>query len=192
MTANSKNKQLSKTATVVKATAFIPAGAKIKQNQVSVVQVPEALAQDLAKSPEEVVGKASKVSILEGQFVPTAAIEPYSRKTDMVEICVPTDISSSACVLAGEIVDLYVFSKGTEAILATEVYRGARVMHAYDQNGMEIAPAGKTGFAESVQPGANQAPVSVGIEVPREVAPRIVDACSKKCVYLVKSAEVNN
>lgn len=186
---NAKYAELKRTVDVVKTTTFVPAGSEIRADQVTTVKLPEAVGRDLVRDVKEVVGKASKVSLVEGQFVFPGTLEPVARRPGTVEVHVPVDLSSSAAVVAGDVVDVYAVSKGGqgEAGSAVEICRGARVLHSLDQTGSEVSPVEKKGPVQAAAPPGSKSPVSVGLEVPKEIAPALVQAASQKRIYLVKS-----
>ncbi|NSW82731.1 MAG: hypothetical protein HPY90_05560 [Syntrophothermus sp.] len=185
--ANQKYADVKRTVDAVKVVQFIPQGSEIKPEQVTTVKVPEALAKDLVKNPNDIVGKTAKVSMVEGQYVYLNSAEGKAKNPNMVEVCVPVDLSSSANVTAGDTVDIYMVDKGAEGRQAVEIYRGARVLHSYDQQGKEISPVQKVEAADAVSPQSMRVPAAVSVEVPKEAAAAIVQAGSKKAVYLVKA-----
>lgn len=184
---NVKYADLKKTVDVVKTTQFIPAGSEIRADQVETVKIPEVVGRDLVHSADEVIGKAAKVGLIEGQYIFPGTAENAARRQGMVEVHVPVDISSSACVTAGDVVDVLLTDKGQAATTATPLYQGARVTHSFDQNGSEISPVENKHIGSMTGPPGSRAPVSVGLEVSREAAAPIAQAASKKSVYLVKS-----
>jgi len=183
---NVKYADLKKTVDVVKTTQFIPAGSEIRAEQVETVKIPEVVGRELVHSADEVIGKAAKVGLIEGQYIYPGTAE-NTRRQGMAEVHVPVDISSSACVTAGDVVDVYLTDKGQAAVTAIMLYQGARVMHSFDQNGSEISPVENKHIGSMAGPPGSRAPVSVGLEVSREAAASIAQAASKKSVYLVKS-----
>lgn len=183
---NVRYAELRKTVEVAKVTRFIPAGAEIRQDQVAAVQVPEVIGRDLMK-PSDVIGKAARVSMVEGQFAFPGSVENFSQKPGMVEIHVPVDLPNSASVIAGDIVDVYAVDKGQGAAKAVELCQKARVLHALDQNGGEINPGEPKSISQVAGPPGAKVPASVGLEVSREAAAVIAQVASQKRVYLVKS-----
>lgn len=183
---NVKYDNLKKTVEVVKVEKFIPPGSEIKTEQVTTVKIPESVGRDLVKSADEVVGKASKVGLVEGQYILPGTLDNAARRQGMVEIHVPVDISSSAFVAAGDVVDVFLTDKGQAAITAVPLYQGAKVMHSYDQSGSEISPVNNKNIGITGPPGS-RVPVSVGLDISRESAGTIAQAASKKSIYLVKS-----
>ncbi len=182
---NVRYAELRKTVEVAKVSRFIPSGSEIGQDQVVAARLPEAVGKDLMK-PDDVIGKAARVSMVEGQFVFPGAVEGQVRKPGMVEIYVPVDLPSSASVIAGDIVDVYAVDKGQGAAEAVELYRTARVLHALDQNGGEINPC-EPKISQVAGPPGTRVPSSVGLEVGREAAAVIAQAASQKRIYLVKT-----
>ncbi|MCL6560579.1 MAG: Flp pilus assembly protein CpaB [Firmicutes bacterium] len=182
--ANVKYSEYRKTVDVVKVAQFIPAGYEIRPDQVTTVKLPEAVSKDFVADVNQVVSKAAKVSLVEGQYITPGVIGDVPRKSDMVEVDVPVDLSSSAAVFAGDIVDILAVDKNQQAAQAFVIYRGAKVLHSYDSNGAEVSPVEKK--AQAVGPPGGKVPASVGLEVPKEVAPAVVQAASQKRIYLVK------
>ena len=189
--ANIKYTESSKTVSVVKTTQYIPAGTVIKAEDIVTVDVPVTMGEGVIQDSNQVINKAARMGILAGQLVYEGSVEEIRRDPNLIEVDVPTDISSSACVMAGEVVDIYIVNKsrGEGEELALELYRGARVLHAYSQDGNEINPAPKLQkMIDASQPAGTRIPVSVGLEVPREIAPALVQAASQNSVYLAKSS----
>ncbi|MCL6449465.1 MAG: SAF domain-containing protein [Armatimonadetes bacterium] len=112
--ANVKYAELRKTVDAVKVTQFIPAGSEIRADQVEAVKVPEAVGKEFVNDVNQVVGKAAKVSLVEGQYIFLGSVGDVARKPDMVEVHVPVDLSSSAAVFAGDTADVFAFSKGQQ------------------------------------------------------------------------------
>lgn len=190
--ANVKYAELRKTVDVVKVTQFIPAGAEIRADQVTTVKMPEAVGKEFVTDPGQVIGKAAKVSLVEGQYVFPGTMGDAPRKPEMVEVHVPVDLPASADVIAGDVVDVFAVLKGQqEAAQAALLYRGARVLHSLDQSGSELSPVENKGVGQVAGPPGNKVPVSVGLEVSREAAPAIVQAASQKRIYLVKTNPAN-
>lgn len=183
---NVRYSELKETVEIAKASQFIPMGAEIRQDQISAVQVPKSIGKDLA-SPVDVIGKASRVSLVEGQFIFPGSLESLCRKPGMVEIHVPVDLSSSASVIAGDIVDIFSVDKGQGAAKAVELYQRARVLRALDQNGVEINPSEPMSISHVANPPGAKVPASVGLEVSREAVAILAQAASQKRIYLVKS-----
>lgn len=183
---NQKYADVKRTVDAVKTVQFIPQGSAIKPEQITTVKVPEALAKDMVRTPDEVVGKTARVSLVEGQYIYKNTVEGTPKNPSMVEVCVPVDLSSSANVTAGDVVDVYMTDKGAEGRPAQLIYQGARVLHSYDQQGKEISPVEKQNLTEAASPQNTRVPAAVGLEVSKEAASALVNACSKKAVYLVK------
>lgn len=185
MAGNAKYRQVARTVDVVKAVTFIPAGQEIKQSDVAVVKVPESIAGGLVTDPQEAIGKAAKVSLLKDQFIMKDAVGGNAAQEGMVEVFIPVDMASSAAVMAGETVSIYQIDKNnTSGGTAKLMYEKARVLDSLDQNGGQITP----GQSDALSPvTANKVPVSVGIEVPKDIAPQIVQAAANKAIYLVKN-----
>lgn len=191
VTANKKYAEATKTATVVVAERYIPAGELIKQEDVKEVEVPVSLAKGLVKNTKDVVGKSSKVSILKGQFVYKDGIrEGVGRRPGHVEVYIPTDLSSSAMALAGEYVNIHIATKSREAMDAPVLYHKAFVLHSLDANGVEIDPAKAKDMAGMVARG-ELIPVTVCVELPAgdERISSIVNFASQKMLYLTKVGE---
>lgn len=172
---------------MVRAAQFIPAGAEIKPEMVEVVPIPAQAANGVATALEEVVGKAAAVSMVKGQYIWKEALrEGKGFRDGYTVVYVPVDLSSSAAVLAGDVVDVYGIDKGAGgAPTARLLAQGVRVLHSLNQDGNEVEPA-KSGGISPVP--ASRAPASVGLEVPKEVAPQVVQYASAKAVYLARSA----
>lgn len=188
--ANRRYAVASRTVDVVQVTQYIPAGSVIPGKAVKTVKVPEKVAGDLVKDPDEAVGKIARVGLVEGQYVWKHALgEGLACQPGYVEVHVPTDLSSSACVVAGDLVDVYPVVKSSAA--GEPVFPGAplaqnlRVLHSLDQGGEEIDPTKKATLTQVAAAG-NNVPVSVALEVPQALAQQIVSYASKKAVYLVK------
>lgn len=187
MGANAKYRQVSKGVTVVRAAQFIPAGTEIKPEMLETASVPAQAAGGMAAKPEEVVGKVAAVSMVKGQYVWKDAVkEGKGLKDGCVVVYVPVDLSSSAAVLAGDIVDVFAVDKTPNGTSTKLLAQGVKVLHSLNQDGTEIEP-GKGGSGVSPVP-ASRAPASVGLEVPKEVAPQVVQYASAKAVYLARSA----
>jgi Flp pilus assembly protein CpaB len=184
--ANVKYSEYRKTVNVVKAVRFIPAGSEIRADQVTTVKMPEAVGKEFVSDVNQVVGRAAKVSLVEGQYLTPGVVGDTARRPDAVEVDVPVDLSSSAAVFAGDVVDILAVDKNQQAAQALVIYRGAKVLHSYDTNGAEISPVEKK--AQAVGPPGGKVPASVGLEVPKEVAPAVVQAASQKRIYLVKTS----
>ena len=183
--ANVKYSEYRKTVDVVKVAQFIPAGSEIRADQVTTVKMPEAVSKDFVADVNQVVGKAAKVSLVEGQYITSGVVGDVARRPDLVEVDVPVDLSSSAAVFAGDVVDVLAVDKNQQAAQAFVVCRGAKVLHSYDSNGAELSPIERK--AQAVGPPGARVPASVGLEVPKELAPVIVQAASQKRIYLVKT-----
>lgn len=184
-TSNAKYRQASRTVEVVKAADFIPAGGEIKEQSIAKVKVPESIASGLVTDTAEVVGKKARVSILKDQYIWKDAVGEVASKEGTVEVFIPVDAASSASVMAGETVSLYQIDKnnnnnpGPAQLLCEKV----RVLNSLDQNGNEITPSPTSGISPVT---ATKTPVTVGVEVQRDLAPKIVQAAANKTIYLVK------
>ncbi|QGP93378.1 hypothetical protein MGLY_27860 [Neomoorella glycerini] len=185
--ANARYRQASKTVNVVRAAQFITAGSEIKPEMVEKVPVPAQAASGMATAVEEVAGRVATVSMVKGQYVWKDAVrEGKGLKEGYVVVYVPVDLSSSAAVLAGEVVDVYAIDKTAGGAPAAKLLaQGVRVLHSLGQDGVEIEP-GKSGGISPVP--ASKSPVSVGLEVPKDVAAQLVQYASAKAVYLARSA----
>lgn len=188
MGANAKYRQVSKGVTVVRAAQFIPAGTEIKPEMLETASVPAQAAEGMAAKPEEVAGKVAAVSMLKGQYVWKDAVKDgKGLKDGFVVVYVPVDLSSSAAVLAGDIVDVFAVDKTPGGTSTKLLAQGVRVLHSLNQDGTEIEPGKGSGGGVSPVP-ASRAPASVGLEVSKEVAPQVVQYASAKAVYLARSA----
>lgn len=183
---NVRYAELRKTVEVAKVTRFIPEGMEIRQDQIESFQVPEVIGKDLIK-PSDAIGKAARVSMVEGQYVYPGSVESIAKKPGMVEIHVPVDLPSSASVIAGDTVDVYAVDKGQNSAKAVELYHGAKVLHVLDQNGSEVGPAENRGLSQVAGPPGSRVPASAGLEVNREASAAIAQAGSQKRIYLIKS-----
>ncbi|GAF24702.1 transcription elongation factor [Moorella thermoacetica Y72] len=184
--ANAKYRQVSKGVTVVRAAQFIPAGAEIKPEMVETASVPAQAAIGMATSVDEVAGKVAAVSMVKDQYVWKEAVkEGKGLKDGYVVVYVPVDLSSSAAVVAGDVVDVFAVEKSSAGTSTKLLAQGVRVLHSLNQDGSEIEP-GKGGGVSPVP--ASRAPASVGLEVPKEVASQVVQYASAKAVYLARSA----
>ncbi len=152
---NVKYAGIKKTVDVVKADKFIPAGSLIKPDQVSVVKAPEVVGSNMVHDLDEAIGKTSKVGLVEGQYIFTGTFDSAVINPNMIEISVPVDISSSDCVVSGDVVDVFLTDKGTIP-QAPVIYHGARVLHSYDQNGSEINPVEKNNIDQIARPPAQK------------------------------------
>ncbi|WXJ95311.1 hypothetical protein MCACP_17950 [Neomoorella carbonis] len=186
MGANAKYRQVSKGVTVVRAAQFIPAGTEIKPEMVETASVPAQAAEGMATSMDEVAGKVAAVSMVKGQYVWKDAVkERKGLKDGYITVFVPVDLSSSAAVVAGDVVDVFAVEKNPNGTNTRLLAQGVRVLHSLNQDGSEIEP-GKGGGVSPVP--ASRAPASVGLEVPKEVASQVVQYASAKAVYLARSA----
>ncbi len=184
--ANAKYRQVSKGVTVVRAAQFIPAGAEIKPEMLETASVPAQAANGMAAKPEEVAGKVAAVSMVKGQYVWKDAVkEGKGLKDGYVLVYVPVDLSSSAAVLAGDVVDVFAVEKSSAGMSTKLLVQGVRVLHSLNQDGTEIEPGKDSGVSPVP---ASRAPASVGLEVPKEVASQVVQYASAKAVYLARSA----
>ncbi|MGI9951351.1 SAF domain-containing protein [Moorellaceae bacterium AZ2] len=187
MGANAKYREATKTVTVVRATQFIPAGSEIRPEMVEVVSVPAQAAEGMVTAPEEVTGKVAAVSMVKGQYIWQDAVrEGKGLQDGYTVVYVPVDLSSSAAVLAGEVVDVYGIEKGSGgATTARLLAQKVRVLHSLNQDGVEIEP-GKENSGLASMP-VSKTPASVGLELPKEVAQQVVQYASGKAVYLARS-----
>lgn len=183
--ANVKYASLKETVEIVKTTQHIPAYSKIRIDQVTTVKLPETITQqgEFVKNIDDIVGKTTKVSLLEDQLVMQDTVSEIPLAQGMLEIHVPVDISSSAAVVAGDVVDIFAVDKNQGAS-AVKIYHAATVIHSYDQGGNEISPVSSK--ASGVAPPGTSTPVSVGLKVSEESASVVVTAASKKMIYLAK------
>ncbi|MEW6727597.1 MAG: SAF domain-containing protein [Bacillota bacterium] len=189
-TANRRYAVAARTVDVVQVEQYIPVGSVISEKAVKTVKVPEKVANDLVRDPDEAIGKVAKVGLVKGQYVWKHALgEGLACRPGYVEVHVPTDLSSSACVIAGDIVDVYPVVKSSAAgeplSPGAALAQGLRVLHSLDQGGEEIDPAKKAALAQVAATGKN-VPVSVALEVPQALAQQVVSYASRKAVYLVK------
>ncbi|ABO49484.1 SAF domain protein [Desulforamulus reducens MI-1] len=184
---NTKYAAATKTVEVAAVNQYIPAGKKITKDDIKMDRVPEKMAINLVQKADDVVGKTILVSLVKDQYIWKKAIaQGEAKKEGYIQVFIPTDLPSSACVIAGEVVDIYLVSKGGIESNSGLIYKGARVLNSLDQSGNEIDPARKNEVSQMAVNGS-KVPVTVGVEVPEIVAPVIVQACSKKEIYLVKS-----
>ncbi|MDI6906429.1 MAG: SAF domain-containing protein [Thermoanaerobacterales bacterium] len=177
-----------RTVDAVQTTRYIPAGAEIPRDAVKAVKVPEAIGASLIPKPEDVAGKVARVALVEGQYVWKDSVGVgRACRPGFVEVYVPVDLSSSACVIAGETVDVYPIAKsaGEMPMPTTPLAQGLRVLHSLDQSGKEIDPTKRATLSKMAGTDRN-IPVSVGLEVPQAFAQQIVSFASKKAVYLAK------
>lgn len=186
-TSNQKYVQATKSVDVVRAEKYIPAGTLIGPADVSLVPVPENMVAGMSTDIDLVIGKASKVSLLKGQYVYESGIgTSYGRKPGHVEMYIPTDLSSSAMALAGEHVNIHFASKANEVMTAPVVYRSARVLRSLDANGNEIDPARGKELSQMAA-GGTVIPVAIAVEIPAGSEDSLVQLASKKLLYLTKT-----
>lgn len=189
---NHKFAQANKEVEVVMADKFIPVGREITQSDITTVKIPERMAGGLVKAekdkPSPVVGKSPAVSLIKGQYIWESSIASgMPQKEGYVTIFVPTDLASSACVVAGDLVNIHLVDKARTDMLAREpIYKGALVRSSRDSSNNEIDPGARAKLNEVASSGG-KVPVCVGLDVPPTIANIIVDPASKKSVYLTLS-----
>ncbi|WP_449241482.1 SAF domain-containing protein [Desulfoscipio gibsoniae] len=186
--ANKNYAAATKTIDTVVAGRYIPSGKYISQDDIKTEKVPEKLAGNLVQKPDAIIGKTASVSLIAGQYIWKDSItKGEGKRQGYVEVFVPTDLPSSACLIAGEMADIYVVDQGYEgAPGALPLYKGARVLNSLEQSGNEIDPAQRNQVTEMAANGS-KVPVTIGVEVPEKIASALVQACSDDSVYLVKS-----
>jgi len=185
---NVKYASLKKMVDAVKTTQYIPAGSEIRAAQVITVKVPEAVSDqmDFVKNAADVMGKAAKVSLVEGQLIFQNAIDNIPLRQNMREVHIPVDISSSAAVIAGDTVDVFAVEKSQLRVNTEKIYAAAKVVHSFDQSGNEISPTSSNVSSMAGPPGS-RTPVSVALEVSEDAVKTIVTAAANKNIYLVKT-----
>lgn len=174
---------------VIVPSQFIPVGKVITKEDITSININEKIASSLVQNSEELLGKSLSVSVTKGQYIWKNTIATGKPMRDgYVKVYIPTDLASSACLIAGEFADIHIVNKSMEASAneAPAIYKGARVLNSLDQTGNEIDPTKRNEVTQMAQNGS-KIPVSIGVEVPENIAPVIVQACSKKALYLVKS-----
>lgn len=188
---NHKYAQENREVEVLVTTKFIPVGREIKDSDISTVKVPEKMAAGLVKknedNPNPTEGKCATVSLMKGQYIWESSIsKALPQKEGHETVYIHTDLSSSACVVAGDRVNIYLVDK-TNAYTAREpVYRGALVLSSRDSGNTEIDPGARVLMNEVASSGG-KVPVCVGLDVPTNIASLIVNPASKKAVYLTLS-----
>lgn len=186
-TANSRYKEAAQTTEVVQTTRYIPVGEIIAEQDVKLIEVQEDAAKGMVTSMDAVIGKSPAVSLVKGQYIFKDSLsDGVSKEEGMKEVFIPVDISSSAMVMPGERVDIHLVDRNNrEAQSAPVLYEKARVLHVKDQQGAEITP-GSSSIKEATSPRGN-VPVTVGVEVPGDIAERLVQYAYNDAVYLVKA-----
>jgi len=169
---------------VARVKEYVAAGEVLAPERLEAVKAPAGLAQG-AVPVGEAAGKPVKFSLVKGQLVMREVLdqgEPL--KQGFVEVYVPVDLASSALVLPGQYVNVYVVAKqqGAAPVLLLE---RVRVLHAVASQGEAVGSA-KQGVAAAVQ-GSN-VPAAVGLEVPADRAPAVAQAAAQKAVYLGRVA----
>ena len=87
---------------------YIPAGKKITKDDIKMDRVPEKMAINLVQKADGVVGKTILVSLVKDQYIWKKAIaQGEAKKEGYIQVFIPTDLPSSACVIAGELVVIY-------------------------------------------------------------------------------------
>ncbi|MBO8128248.1 MAG: hypothetical protein H0Z39_03490 [Peptococcaceae bacterium] len=188
--ANRRFAEATRTVEVVQTTQYIPAGAMVDPDDIKLVKVPDEIAAGLIQDPDKVVGKITRVGLVKGQYIWEDTVGPgLPCRPGYIEVHVPTDLSSSACVIAGDRVNVYPINKSavySETPPSTKpLAEGLRVLHSYDQSGQEIDPVKRSVLKEVATSGKNVA-VSVALEVPKDMADQIVKFASHKAIYLTK------
>lgn len=183
--ANLKSAELRRTVDVVRVTQYIPPGSTVRPDQVEAAKVSEAAGKEYVLTLDQVVGRTARVGLVEGQYVHPNALGGQGLSPGAVEVDVPVDQSSSAAVIAGDVVDVYAIGKDAKDTAAQLLLRGVRVLHSYDSDGNEISPDKKKEAAAG--PPGSRIPASVGLEVPRDAAGAVVQAASQKRIYLAKA-----
>jgi len=186
-TANSRYKEAAQTTEVVQATRYIPVGEKISEPDIKTVEVQKDIAAGMITNRDEIIGKAPAVSLVEGQYIFKGSLgDGVSKESGLKEVFIPVDISSSAMVMPGERVDIHLVDRNNrEAETAPLLYERARVLHVKDQQGSEITP-GSSALKEARSPRGN-VPVTVGVEVPGDIAGKLVQYAYNDAVYLVRT-----
>lgn len=190
-TTNKELQRATETVNVAQTTRFIPAGDAIKENDIKMVPVQKEMAGNLVADKQTIIGKSPVVSLLEGQYVYKNSLDKGAgRKPGYVEVFIPTDITSSAMAVAGEKVDIHLVDKNNrESQSAQILYKGATILHSKDQQGNEIVPGSNSELSDVRSP-KGHVPVAVGVEVPENIAEKLVQYASNDAVYLVKSGDV--
>lgn len=183
ISATRKYDAATKTKKVIQATQFIPAGEMITSEMVKTVELPVQVAQNLETGDiAAVTGKSAKVSIMNDQYLMVDDVGVQGRDPGCVEIYMPVNVSSSACVIPGDYVDIY--QKGTQNTPGVLLCAKAKVLDTVDSKAEQIEP-GKAAGPASI---GSDAAVAVGIEVPSDQAIKVVGPASQNQIYLVKSA----
>jgi hypothetical protein len=182
VSATRKYSDATRTAKVLQATQFIPAGKKVDLSVVKTVDAPQQMAQGLAG--DDGMGQFTKVPVMQGQLLMEDDLGTSGRDPGYAEVYVPVDVPSSACVISGDYVDVY--SKAENNIPSVLLYGKAKVLDVVDSNAKETAPGGKSSGVTAVAGSGTAA--AIGIEVPNDQAVKIVGPASQKQIYLVKSA----
>jgi hypothetical protein len=179
--ANKKYTEAVRTAKVLQATQFIPAGEKIAPGMLQVVDVPQQMAQDLAAG--DAAGRYAKAPVMKDQLLMKDDLGATGRDPGYAEVYVPVDVPSSACVTSGDYADVY--TKAANNNPSVLLYQKAEVLDVVDSNAAETQPGKSSGIVA----GGGGAAVAIGIAVPSDQAAKIVGPASQKQIYLVKSAE---
>ena len=183
VSATRKYAAATRTAKVIQATQFIPAGEMIDPGMVKAVDVPAQMAQDLATGDlTGVVGKSVKVSIMKDQYLMNDDLDTSGRDPGTAEIYVTVTVPSGAWAIPGDYVDVY--QKGAQGSPGVLLDAKARVLHTVDSSARQTEP-GKSAVAGAM---GSSAAVAVGIEVPGDQVVKVVGPASQNQIYLVRSA----
>jgi len=178
VTANAKYEKAVETVTVARAAEYIPAGSEITRDMVKGAEVPRPAASGLA-GVEETVGRVAKVSMVKNQYVYKTGIEEGKPiRAGCVEVFVPVDLASSACAVPGQYVNVHKVNKdGTAPV----ILKGVRVLHSLNSQGSNTEES--SGGLDVMR---DSRPSAVGLEVPQELAEKVVFAASEKAIYLTR------
>lgn len=178
-TAERDYRESSATMQVARTTVFIPAGEIITAEKLETVEVPQKVGEELL-ALGDVEGKSAVVSLVKGQYITVDAVENAGGlKSGYVEVFVPVDLSSSAMVLPGYVVNVHIVNKETGQ--APAVLENVQVLHVMGSQGQSLPEAGQ----DLVSTGSE--PAAVGLEVPKDRADELVLAASQKVIYLTRA-----
>lgn len=180
--ANKKYIQVAGKVKVAQVTEFIPAGTEINDTNVKVMEVMKSAAPGLVDI-NEAIGKTAKVSMVKDQYVYATALDDAKAvRPGKVEVFIPVDLSSSACAIPGQMVNVYIINKDEKK--APLILENMRVLHCLDNQGDNV---GNGGNDISKAAARKNEPSSVGLEIPKDMAEMVVFAASSKLVYLTRS-----
>jgi hypothetical protein len=181
VSANKKYTEATKSVEILQATQFIPAGQKLDSGMFKSINVPIQVAQNLATIA---AGQFAIVPILQGQMLMKDDLAATGRGPGYVEVYVSVNVPSSACVMSGDIVDVYATGENNDPSVL--LCARAEVLDVVDANAKETEQGKTSSIVSSVSSGGTA--VAVGVAIPSDQAANVVGPASRKQIYLVKSA----